>query len=46
MEYHTRLPQSTKIAMELMKEGIPFREIPITVDETIQMLKSMMRKDV
>ncbi len=46
IEYHTRLPQSTKIAMELMKEGIPFRDIPITVDETIQMLNSTMGKDV
>lgn len=46
MEYHTRLPQSTKIAMELMKEGIPFEEIPITVDEIIQMLKAMAGKDV
>ena len=46
MEYHTRLPQSTKIAMELMKEGIPFQEIPVTVDETIQILNSIMGKGV
>lgn len=46
MEYHTRLPQSTKIAMELMKEGIPFQEIPVTVDETIQILNSTMGKGV
>ncbi len=46
MEYHTRLPQSTKIVMELMKEGIPFQEIPVTVDETIQILNSIMGKGV
>lgn len=46
MEYHTRLPQSTKIAMELRKEGIPFQEIPVTVDETIQILNSTMGKGV
>ena len=46
MENHTRLPQSTKIAMELMKEGIPFQEIPVTVDETIQILNSIMGKGV
>lgn len=40
MKYHTRLPQSTRIALDLMKEGIEFQEIPITVDETIQAVRA------
>ena len=33
LKYHTRLPQSTRIALELKKEGANLSEIPVTVEE-------------
>lgn len=42
MQYHTRLPQSTKIAMELCQEGIEFSDMPVTVDEIVASLKKTM----
>lgn len=44
IKYHTRLPQSTKIAMELKKAGIDFKDIPVTVDETIHSILQLMDK--
>lgn len=44
IKYHTRLPQSTKIVMELKKEGINFKDIPVTVDETICSIMELMDK--
>lgn len=44
MGYHTRLPQSTKIAMELEREGILLSEVPVTVDETIQTIQTAIDK--
>lgn len=41
-EYHTRLPQSTKIALELKKEGVNFSDIPVTVDETVALIEMAM----
>ncbi len=42
--YHTRLPQSTKIVFELLKEGIEFPEIPVTVEKSIDTIKKVMAK--
>lgn len=41
-KYHTRLPQSTKIALELQKAGVDLLEIPVTVDEAAQGLMRFM----
>ncbi len=38
LKYHTRLPQSTRIALELKKEGVNLSEIPVTVEETVGMI--------
>ena len=37
--YHTRLPQCTKIAMELQKAGIRLPEVPVTVEQTISVIR-------
>lgn len=42
LRYHTRLPQCTRIALEMMKERISFSKIPITVEETIRELKKTL----
>lgn len=44
MEYHTRLPQCTKIALELKKEGVDLNDIPVTVRKTVCAIKERMRK--
>lgn len=44
MEYHTRLPQSTKIALELKEAGVDFSDIPVTVDETVKLMNAAMGK--
>lgn len=42
MEYHTRLPQSTSIALELKEKGIALEGVPVTVEETVQAIKKTM----
>lgn len=42
MDYHIRLPQCTRIALDLMKAGVIFQRIPITVEETIQAICGVM----
>lgn len=44
LKYHTRLPQSTRIALELKKEGANFSEIPVTVEETVGMIRTAMEE--
>lgn len=39
LDYHIRLTQSTKIALELKEEDVPFEEIPVTVEETVQEIR-------
>lgn len=39
LDYHIRLTQSTKIALELKEEGVSFEEIPVTVEETVQEIR-------
>lgn len=43
-KYHIRLPQSTKIALELQKQGIDLREVPVTTEETIRMINDVKNK--
>lgn len=43
-KYHIRLPQSTKIALELKKQGIDLREVPVTTEETIRMINDVKNK--
>lgn len=43
-EYHTRLPQCTNIVRSLEKEGITFDTIPVTVEETVEMIAKIMEK--
>lgn len=42
IEYHTRLPQSTKIAMELQKYGGGFPDTPVTVDEIVSSVRQII----
>lgn len=42
--HYTRLPQCTKIALDLKKEGIALPCVPVTVEKTIEVLKQTMRK--
>lgn len=42
IKYHTRLPQCTKIALELKNAGIKLPEIPVTVEQTISIIRQMM----
>lgn len=44
LKYHTRLPQSTRIALELKKEGANLSEIPVTVEETVGMIRTAMEE--
>lgn len=44
LKYHTRLPQSTRIALELKKEGVNLSEIPVTVEETVGMIRTAMEE--
>ncbi len=44
IEYHTRLPQCTKIAMELQKEGVDFKDMPVTVEEIVRSIEEMRGK--
>ena len=39
-EYHTRLPQCTKIAGELKNMGIDMEGTPVTVEETVNTIKA------
>ncbi|MCI9372007.1 MAG: ABC transporter ATP-binding protein [Lachnospiraceae bacterium] len=41
-EYHTRLPQCTKIAGELKNMGIDMEGTPVTVEETVNTIKAAM----
>ncbi len=41
-EYHTRLPQCTKIAGELKNMGIDMEGTPVTVEETVNTIKAVM----
>ena len=41
-EYHTRLPQCTKIAGELKNMGIDMEGTPVTVEETLNTIKAAM----
>ena len=41
-EYHTRLPQCTKIAGELKNMGIDMEGTPVTVEETVNKIKAVM----
>lgn len=43
-KYHTRPPQSTRIALELKKEGVNLSEIPVTVEETVGMIRTAMEE--
>ena len=40
-EYHIRLPQCTRIALELKKEGIGFEKLPVTVRETVETIQAI-----
>ena len=42
MEYHTRIPQSTRIAIDLIREGVPLLDIPVTVDGVIDRIDKAM----
>lgn len=44
LKYHTRPPQSTRIALELKKEGVNLSEIPVTVEETVGMIRTAMEE--
>lgn len=44
LKYHTRLPQSTRIALELKKEGVNLSEIPVAVEETVGMIRTAMEE--
>lgn len=44
LKYHTRPPQSTRIALELKKEGVNLSEIPVTVEETVGMIRTEMEE--
>lgn len=44
LKYHTRPPQSTRIALELKKEGANLSEIPVTVEETVGMIRTAMEE--
>ena len=44
LKYHTRPPQSTRIALELKKEGVNLAEIPVTVEETVGMIRTAMEE--
>lgn len=44
LKYHTRLPQSTRIALELKKEGVNLSEVPVTVEETVGMIRTAMEE--
>ena len=39
--YHIRLPQCTRIALELKKEGIGFEKLPVTVQETVEAIQAI-----
>lgn len=43
--YHTRLPQCALVAKSLEKECIHFDSIPVTVEETVEELQKMMKKN-
>lgn len=44
IKYHTRLPQSTKIALELKDVGVNLADIPVTVEETVELVKAAMER--
>ena len=42
LKYHTRLPQSTRIALDLMGEGVKLPDVPVTVEETVRTIQAAM----
>ena len=42
LKYHTRLPQSTRIALDLMEEGVKLPDVPVTVEETVRTIQAAM----